>query len=76
MGRGRRRREGEAVFSSGQEAEQQSNPWFPQTRQWSADTEESGRQPPQTVAGAYFFISVFFIADFFDAGASLGKFWF
>jgi hypothetical protein len=38
MGRGRRRREGEAVFSIGQEAELQSNPWFPQTRQWSSDT--------------------------------------
>jgi hypothetical protein len=70
MGRGRRRREGEAVFSIGQEAKLQSNPWFPQTRQWSADPAQRGRQSPQTVASAYFFISVFFI------GASLGKFWF
>jgi hypothetical protein len=75
MGRGRRRREGEAVFSIGQEAELQANPWFPQTRQWSADTDERGLQSPQTVASAYFFVSVFFIADFF-ARASLGKFWF
>jgi len=67
------------VFSIGQEAELQSNPWFPQTRQWSADTykkDERGLQSPQTVACAYFFISVFFIADFLIAGALLRKFWF
>jgi hypothetical protein len=40
------------VFA-GQEANE-SNPWFPQTRQWSADTDERRLQLPQTVASAYF----------------------
>jgi len=62
------------VFA-GQEANE-SNPWLPQARHWSADTDECGLQSPQTVASAYFFVSVFFIADFFIARVSLGKFWF